>query len=131
MLVYGKNWPKLRTFSPWGPYSGLVIHNSLVYKFLWVLKKSNGVGLQFYQKMPVCGKNWRKLYISWSWNPYSRSVIHNGHLYKFWWIWLKIQRWQFYQKDLFTMKTGRKSILHPHEAHILSWLDISELYINF
>jgi hypothetical protein len=37
----------------------------------------------------------------------------------------------FNEKCLFTVKTGRKSIFHPREAHILSRLDILVLYINF
>jgi hypothetical protein len=29
------------------------------------------------------------------------------------------------------MKTGRKSIFHPRETHIIAWLDIMVLYTNF
>jgi hypothetical protein len=37
----------------------------------------------------------------------------------------------FTEKCLFMVKTSRKYVLHPHEAHILSLLDVSVLYINF
>jgi hypothetical protein len=28
-------------------------------------------------------------------------------------------------------ETNQKSLFHPREAHILSWIDVSVLYINF
>jgi hypothetical protein len=37
----------------------------------------------------------------------------------------------FTKKHLFTGKTRQKSIFHPYEAHILSRLNGSLLYINF
>jgi hypothetical protein len=32
------------------------------------------------------------------------------------------------KKHLFATKTGRTSVFHPCGAHILAWLDITELY---
>jgi hypothetical protein len=37
--VWGKNRPKLRISLSCPPYYDSFIHNSLVYEFLWVLKK--------------------------------------------------------------------------------------------
>jgi hypothetical protein len=37
--VWGKNWPKLSISWSLSSYYGLIIHNSLVYEFLQVLKK--------------------------------------------------------------------------------------------
>jgi hypothetical protein len=37
----------------------------------------------------------------------------------------------FTEKCLFVMKIGQKFIFYPCESHILSWLVVSVLYINF
>jgi hypothetical protein len=37
----------------------------------------------------------------------------------------------FTEKCMSTVKTSRKSVFHSREAHILSWIDVSVLYINF
>jgi hypothetical protein len=37
----------------------------------------------------------------------------------------------FTEKHMFTMKTGRKSIFHPHEVNILARLSIIVLYTIF
>jgi hypothetical protein len=37
----------------------------------------------------------------------------------------------FTEKRLFAMKTGRKPVLQPSEAHNLPRLDVLVLYINF
>jgi hypothetical protein len=38
LLVWGKNWPKLRISWSWPPYCELVIYNGPIFQFLWVLK---------------------------------------------------------------------------------------------
>jgi hypothetical protein len=38
LLVWGKNWPKLRISWSWPPYCELVIYNGPVIHFLWVLQ---------------------------------------------------------------------------------------------
>jgi hypothetical protein len=37
----------------------------------------------------------------------------------------------FTEKYLFVTKIDRKSVFQPHEAHVLSWLEVSVMYTNF
>jgi hypothetical protein len=88
LLVWGKNWSKLRIPLSWPPYCVSVIYNGPVFQFLRVLKKFTFLleihgCLRFYRKLPVWGKNWSKLRISWSWPPYCKLVIYNGPVYEF------------------------------------------------
>jgi hypothetical protein len=74
------------------PYSGAVIHNAHVYKFLQVFLKNQilahnlKVTPSVLQKMSDCGTNWLKFHISWLWGLYFGSIIHNGHICKFLWV---------------------------------------------
>jgi hypothetical protein len=94
--------------------------------------KPKVVSLQFYQKMSLHRENGLDIRIS----SFARldimvnffEVLKNVKLR------LKTQRglaFGFTEKYWFAMKIGRKFILHPCEAHILSVLDVSVLYIKF
>jgi hypothetical protein len=70
-LVCGKNWLKLCISLSWSTYSESVIHNGMLHKFLWILKKINfcskfnGVSFRFYRKTPCCGKiDWNSIFLS-------------------------------------------------------------------
>jgi hypothetical protein len=130
--ICDKNWSKLCISLLLCPYSGLVIHNCPLDKFLWILNflnfgsKFKGASLRFYLKMCVCDKNWPKLRISWSWSLYSWSDIHNSHLDKFLHILIfsilaqnpKVLAFAFTEKCLFAVKSNWNSIFLDLEDHI-------------
>jgi hypothetical protein len=139
MFVRDKNKPKFYISSPWGTYFISIVHFSAIYKFLVILKKSSlgsklkCVSLRFYQKMSVPNENWSEIHISSSWGPYSCSVRFYGGVHYF----LRFSKISSFgsksilPKNVCSRWKSQKSIFHPREARILSWLDISILYINF
>jgi hypothetical protein len=104
--------------------------------FAWELK---GFRLRFYLQTSVHSENRSKICISSPWDTYSFLVRHYGGVYIFFRFWKissfdlksKDVRLWFYQKHLFVMKTGQKSVFHPSEFHILTRLDITVLYTFF
>jgi hypothetical protein len=92
LLVWGKNWSKLRISWPWPPYlnrSSITVPYFNFYGF-WKIShfcsKSKGFSLRFYRKLLVWGRNWSKLRISWLWHPYCESVFYNGLVFQFLWV---------------------------------------------
>jgi hypothetical protein len=101
--------------------------------------KPEGVSLRFYRNMSAHDENWLESRISSLWGPYSCSVRHYSAPQFFLRFWKyrvlaqnqKVLAFCFTKNHLYAMKTGQKYTFQPREAHILSWLDILMLYINF
>jgi hypothetical protein len=93
-----------------------------------------------YWKTSVHNENRTEIHISSIWGRYSWLVTHYSVIHIFLRFWRtssfgsipkdKGVSLQFYKKCLFVTKTGRKSVLHLSEAHILARLDIRVLVLK-